>query len=69
MDENAANVAAPLTACAVDNEADAVQSALLSAELAGRRSVSGQRDRIVVSAKVSPEIQDLVKVSCEIAAR
>ncbi|MBV5266219.1 flavodoxin-dependent (E)-4-hydroxy-3-methylbut-2-enyl-diphosphate synthase [Pinisolibacter aquiterrae] len=64
MDENAAK-GAPLTARAVMHEA-MVQSALLSAELA--EEIGLGRDRIVVSAKVS-QIQDLVKVSCEIAAR
>lgn len=64
MDENAAK-GSPLTARAVMHEA-MVQSALLSAEMA--EEIGLPRDRIVVSAKVS-QIQDLVKVSCEIAAR
>jgi len=64
MDENAAN-GSPLGARAVMHEA-MIQSALLSAELA--EEIGLGRDRIVVSAKVS-QIQDLVKVSCEIAAR
>ncbi|MER2604923.1 MAG: flavodoxin-dependent (E)-4-hydroxy-3-methylbut-2-enyl-diphosphate synthase [Siculibacillus sp.] len=64
MDENTAN-GSPLTAREVMHEA-MVRSALLSAALA--EDVGLPRDRIVVSAKVS-QIQDLVKVSCEIAAR
>ena len=64
MDENTAK-GAPLTAREVMHEA-MVQSAVLSAELAEEIGLS--RDKIVVSAKVS-QIQDLVKVSCEIAAR
>ena len=64
MDENTAQ-GAPLTAREVMHEA-MVQSAVLSAELAEEIGLS--RDKIVVSAKVS-QIQDLVKVSCEIAAR
>ncbi|TBW36308.1 flavodoxin-dependent (E)-4-hydroxy-3-methylbut-2-enyl-diphosphate synthase [Siculibacillus lacustris] len=64
MDENAA-AGAPLSARAVMHEA-MVRSALLSAETA--EEIGLPRDRIVISAKVS-QIQDLVKVSCEIAAR
>lgn len=64
MDENA-DAGSPLTAREVMHEA-MVRSALLSAELA--EEIGLPRDRIVVSAKVS-QIQDLVKVSCEIAAR
>ena len=64
MDENTAK-GAPLTAREVMHEA-MVQSAVLSAELA--EEIGLARDKIVVSAKVSL-IQDLVKVSCEIAAR
>jgi (E)-4-hydroxy-3-methylbut-2-enyl-diphosphate synthase len=64
MDENTAQ-GAPLTAREVMHEA-MVQSAVLSAELA--EEIGLGRDKIVVSAKVS-QIQDLVKVSCEIAAR
>jgi (E)-4-hydroxy-3-methylbut-2-enyl-diphosphate synthase len=64
MDENTAK-GAPLTAREVMHEA-MVQSAVLSAELA--EEIGLGRDKIVVSAKVS-QIQDLVKVSCEIAAR
>ena len=64
MDENAGN-GSPLTAREVMHEA-MVQSALLSAQLA--EEIGLPRDRIVISAKVS-QIQDLVKVSCEIAAR
>jgi len=64
MDENTAQ-GAPLTAREVMHEA-MVQSAVLSAELA--EEIGLTRDKIVVSAKVS-QIQDLVKVSCEIAAR
>jgi (E)-4-hydroxy-3-methylbut-2-enyl-diphosphate synthase len=64
MDENAEQ-GAPLTAREVMHEA-MVRSALLSAEMA--EEIGLPRDRIVVSAKVS-QIQDLVKVSCEIAAR
>ena len=64
MDENTGK-GAPLTAREVMHEA-MVQSAVLSAELA--EEIGLGRDKIVVSAKVS-QIQDLVKVSCEIAAR
>ena len=64
MDDNTAQ-GAPLTAREVMHEA-MVQSAVLSAELAEEIGLS--RDKIVVSAKVS-QIQDLVKVSCAIAAR
>ncbi len=64
MDDNAA-AGAPLTARAVMHEA-MVQSALLSAALA--EEIGLARDHIVLSAKVS-SIQDLVKVSCELARR
>ena len=64
MDENAAK-GAPLTVREVMHEA-MVQSALLSAELA--EEIGLPRSKIIVSAKVS-QIQDLVKVSCEIAER
>ncbi|MDK9696540.1 MAG: flavodoxin-dependent (E)-4-hydroxy-3-methylbut-2-enyl-diphosphate synthase [Siculibacillus sp.] len=64
MDDNTAK-GAPLTAREVMHEA-MVQSAVLSAELA--EEIGLARTKIVVSAKVS-QIQDLVKVSCEIAAR
>jgi len=64
MDENTGR-GSPLTAREVMHEA-MVQSALLSAELA--EEIGLGRDKIIVSAKVS-QIQDLVKVSCEIAAR
>ena len=64
MDDNAEK-GSPLTAREVMHEA-MVQSALLSAAMA--EDIGLSRDRIVISAKVS-QIQDLVKVSCEIAAR
>ncbi len=64
MDENQ-NAANPLPARSVMHEA-MVQSALLSAELA--EEIGLPRSKIVISAKVS-QVQDLVKVSAEIAAR
>ncbi|NLH83372.1 MAG: flavodoxin-dependent (E)-4-hydroxy-3-methylbut-2-enyl-diphosphate synthase [Phyllobacteriaceae bacterium] len=64
MDDNAEK-GSPLTAREVMHEA-MVQSALLSAAMA--EDIGLAKNRIVVSAKVS-QIQDLVKVSCEIAAR
>ena len=64
MDENAEQ-GSPLTTREVMHEA-MVQSALLSAQLA--EEIGLARDHIVVSAKVS-QIQDLVKVSCDLALR
>jgi (E)-4-hydroxy-3-methylbut-2-enyl-diphosphate synthase len=64
MDENQAK-GSPLTTRAVMHEA-MVQSALLSAALA--EEIGLARDRIVISAKVS-QVQDLIKVTSEIAAR
>ncbi len=64
MDENAEQ-GSPLTTREVMHEA-MVQSALLSARLA--EEIGLPRDHIVVSAKVS-QIQDLVKVSCDLALR
>jgi (E)-4-hydroxy-3-methylbut-2-enyl-diphosphate synthase len=64
MDENQ-TAANPLPARSVMHEA-MVLSALLSAELA--EEIGLPRSKIVISAKVS-QVQDLVKVSAEIAAR
>ena len=64
MDENAAK-GSPLTAEQVLRET-MVQSALLSA--AHAESLGLGRDRIIISAKVS-QVQDLIGVYCDIAAR
>ena len=64
MDDNAAQ-GSPMTADAVLRET-MVQSALLSAGYA--ESLGLGRDKIIISAKVS-QVQDLIGVYCEIAAR
>ncbi|TPW26985.1 flavodoxin-dependent (E)-4-hydroxy-3-methylbut-2-enyl-diphosphate synthase [Pararhizobium mangrovi] len=64
MDENQAK-GSPMTARAVTREA-AIQSALLSAELA--EQIGLPRNRIILSVKVS-QVQDLIAVNAELSRR